>query len=69
MMRNISQALFIQQMEVFSLKKDDQKQISAESQKFHKRIYAAIKEGNSEKAKSSMLLHLKSIERFMKRNL
>ena len=69
MMRNISQALFIQQMEVFSLKKDDQKQISAESQKFHKRIYAAIKEGNSEKARSSMLLHLKSIKRFMKRNL
>jgi GntR family transcriptional repressor for pyruvate dehydrogenase complex len=69
MMRNISEALVIQQIGVFSLKKDEQIRISAESQKYHKRIFAAIKEGNPEKAKRSMLLHLKSIERFMKRNL
>ncbi len=69
MMRNISEALAIQQMEVFSLKKDDQIRISGESQKYHKKIFAAIKEGNPEKAKRSMVLHLKSIERFMKRNL
>jgi len=69
MMRNLSEALAIQQMEVFSLKKDDQIRIGGESQKYHKRIFAAIKEGNTEKAKRNMLLHLQSIERFMKRNL
>ena len=69
MMRNISEALAIQQMEVFSLKKDDTIRISGESQKYHKKIFTAIKEGNPEKAKRSMVLHLKSIERFMKRNL
>lgn len=69
MMRNISEALAIQQMEVFSLKKDDQIRIGGESQKYHKRIFAAIKEGNPEKAKRNMVLHLRSIERFMKRNL
>ena len=69
MMRNISEALAIQQLEVFSLKKDDQIRIGAESQRYHKRIYAAIKEGDTEKAKRNMVLHLRSIERFMKRNL
>jgi GntR family transcriptional repressor for pyruvate dehydrogenase complex len=69
MMRNISEALAVQQMEVLSLKDDDQKRISMESQKYHKRIFMAIREGNAEKARRSMSLHLKSIERFMKQNL
>ena len=69
MMSNISRPLALQQMEVISLEKREQVRISAESQKYHSRIFEAIKEGNAEKASKSMALHLQSISRFMKRNL
>jgi GntR family transcriptional repressor for pyruvate dehydrogenase complex len=69
MMRNISEPLAIQQMEVISLKQDDQVRISEESQQFHRKIFAAIQEGDTEKARQSMELHLESIERFMQKNL
>ena len=69
MMRNISDPLAIQQMEVMSLKPEDQMRISQESQGYHREIFNAIKERNPEQAKHSMKLHLESIERFMKDNL
>lgn len=69
MMRNISKPIAIQQMEVISLKPQDQKRISDNSQRYHRRIFTAIREGDSQEARHSMELHLKSIERFMEKNL
>jgi len=69
MMRNISEPLAIQQMEVISLEPEDQKRISDNSQKYHRKIFTAIKEGDTQNARRSMELHLESIERFMKKNL
>jgi GntR family transcriptional repressor for pyruvate dehydrogenase complex len=69
MMRNISAPLAVQQMEVISLKPEEQSRISAESQSLHQRIFEAIREANSQAAKESMERHLESIEKFMKRNL
>jgi GntR family transcriptional repressor for pyruvate dehydrogenase complex len=69
MMRNISEPLAIQQMEVISLKPEDQKRISDKSQKYHRKIFADIKEGDPQSAKRSMGLHLESVEKFMKKNL
>lgn len=69
MMRNISKSIAIQQMEVISLKPEDQKRISDNSQRYHRRIFTAIREGDSQEARHSMELHLKSIERFMEKNL
>lgn len=69
MMRNISEPLAIQQMEVISLEPEDQKRISDNSQKYHRKIFTAIKEGDPQNARRSMELHLESVERFMKKNL
>ncbi len=52
-----------------SLKPKEQNRISKTSQEFHKKIFKAIKVGDNEKAKNNMLLHLESIEDFMKKNL
>lgn len=69
MMRNISAPLAVQQMEVISLKPEEQDRISAESQSLHQRIFDAIRDGDPQAAKSSMELHLESVETFMKKNL
>ena len=69
MMRNISKPLALQQMEVISLDEDEQTKISAESQRYHGRIVEAIREGNPEKARTNMVVHLQGISSFMKKNL
>jgi len=69
MLRNISAPLAVQQMEVISLKPEEQHRISAESQSLHQRIFDAIREADPQAAKDSMELHLESIETFMKKNL
>lgn len=69
MMRNISGPLAIQQMEVISLQPDDQIRILEESQGYHRKIFAAMKDKDSEKARKNMELHLESVERFMRKNL
>jgi GntR family transcriptional repressor for pyruvate dehydrogenase complex len=69
MMRNISAPLAVQQMEVISLKPEEQARISAESQALHQRIFDAIRDADSQAAKEGMERHLESIEKFMKKNL
>jgi DNA-binding FadR family transcriptional regulator len=69
MMRNISKPLALQQMEVISLEEEEQARIAAESQKYHRKIFEAVKQGDKDRARKSMALHLKSVSDFMKKNL
>ena len=69
MMRNISKPLAIQQMEVIAFKPGDQKRISNDCHRCHRKIFTAIKEKDPQEAKRSIELHLENVERFMEKNL
>jgi GntR family transcriptional repressor for pyruvate dehydrogenase complex len=69
MMRNISEPLAVQQMEVIALKPGEQARISAESQRLHQGIFEAIREADAQVARHRMQQHLEKTKAFMKDNL
>ena len=69
MMTAIQESLATQQMEIFSIREDEQIKIAKESQYYHKKILATIQDKDSEQAKRNIYLHLRSIEQFIEKTL
>lgn len=68
-MTAIQESLATQQMEIFSIREDEQIKIAKESQYYHKKILATIQDKDSEQAKRNIYLHLRSIEQFIEKTL